>query len=74
MAPLPDTQKRALAEQLETVDLTLPGLFRLSCSAGSEPYWARHAKYRFDAPFDPSGAQFGVLYAADSLDAAFLNR
>lgn len=70
---LDDPQKQALKDLLQTTTVTLPGLFRLSGFATTEPYWAVRAKYRFDAPFDPSGAPapFGVLYAGSSLETAF---
>lgn len=53
--------------RLTATPVAVSRLLRLSRFPGTEPWWGRTGRYRFD---DPDGG-FGVTYCADTLDAAF---
>lgn len=57
---------------LTIVTVPLGDVVRLSGSPTTEPYWAKRAKSRFDAPARvPKASRYGVLYAAPSVETAF---
>ena len=67
--PAPGTfEKKVLA-----VSVPIAGMWRLSKTPQTEPYFARNASRRFDDPAGvvPAAATFGVLYVAQDDETAF---
>lgn len=65
--PVPDFASAREAGKLPWVEIDPRMLLRLTQSPGTEPYWGKGIKHRFD---DPAGT-FGVNYAAQTLEVAF---
>jgi hypothetical protein len=64
---IPDFAAAANLGRLRFVRKDVRHFLRLTRHPGTEPYWGKARRYRFD---DPLG-QFGVTYVAEELEVAF---
>lgn len=69
--PIRRPEPGTFEDLLKPAKVAIASLVRLTRFPRTEPYWGRRATHRFDDTWPIKPTQFGVLYAADTLEIAF---